>query len=101
MEYTMNIKAGTLWVNVKPTGDSIPYGFDADKNAWIPCDGAYGVFDYLYQVKEHEEALEYFDNEVYRLVNDGVTYARIELPPRLGGFVFTISTQYEGNNTNL
>ena len=94
----MNIKAGTLWVHVKPTGDSIPYGFDSDRNAWIPCDGAYGVFDYLYHIKEHEEALEYFDVELERQINAGAVGGRIELPPRLGGFVFTFSTEYEGDS---
>ena len=93
----MNIKQGTLWVHVKPTGDSIPYGFDADSQSWIACDGAYGVFDYLYTIKEYQEALDCFETELHRQVNEGAVGGRIELPARLGGFTFTFSTEYEGD----
>lgn len=93
----MKVKQGTLWVNIKPTGDSIPYGFDEDTNSWIPCDGAYGVSDYLYTIKEYEKALEYFDNAIHKAINDGLVGGTITLPANLGGFVFTFSTHYEGN----
>jgi len=94
----MNIKQGTLWVHVQPTGDQIPFGFDDDDYCWKPCDGAYGVFDYVHSIKERYEAIAYFDTEVFRLINDGVTAAQITLPPRLGGFVFSIHTTYEGDS---
>jgi hypothetical protein len=65
----------------------------------VPCDGAYGVDDYVRTIKEYEQALEYFDTALYDALNvQGVTGGRIELPPHLGGFVFTFTTEYEGDS---
>jgi hypothetical protein len=95
MDY--KIKEGTLWVHVQPTGDSIPYGWEENRQAWVPCDAAYNVDDYVRTTREHEEALAYFENELYRLINDGHAGGKIELPSRLGGFVFSFSTSWEGD----
>jgi hypothetical protein len=95
MDY--KVKAGTLWVDVTPTGDSIPYGYEENRGQWIACDAAYNVDEYVRTIKEYELALEFFDVELSRMINDGRTAGRIELPPHLGGFVFNFSTRWEGD----